>query len=235
MFFPAGPDLNIPLTEQELADLQEMLLQLSERFDEARGEEMDCILDMSELDGFLTTVVIGPTVVMPSRWLPAIWGGEMPPFASEDEAQRVTLCIMRHMNSIVMEFQVAPREFMPLFNYREVDDQEYAIVDEWCYGFLRGVALMADAWSMVEAREPELLATIALFGSEAGWNAQEGMDAAMQGDLRNAIPAIVVRLWERCRQAEAAPAPLHRGVHRVGRNDPCPCGSGRKYKQCCLQ
>jgi hypothetical protein len=23
-------------------------------------------------------------------------------------------------------------------------------------------------------------------------------------------------------------------VSHVGRNDPCPCGSGRKYKQCCL-
>ena len=22
-------------------------------------------------------------------------------------------------------------------------------------------------------------------------------------------------------------------VSRVGRNDPCPCGSGRKYNQCC--
>ena len=22
-------------------------------------------------------------------------------------------------------------------------------------------------------------------------------------------------------------------AQRVGRNDPCPCGSGRKYKQCC--
>jgi uncharacterized protein YecA (UPF0149 family) len=21
---------------------------------------------------------------------------------------------------------------------------------------------------------------------------------------------------------------------KVGRNDPCPCGSGRKYKKCCL-
>ncbi|MFC1571791.1 SEC-C metal-binding domain-containing protein, partial [Candidatus Margulisiibacteriota bacterium] len=21
---------------------------------------------------------------------------------------------------------------------------------------------------------------------------------------------------------------------RVGRNDPCPCGSGKKYKKCCL-
>ena len=24
-----------------------------------------------------------------------------------------------------------------------------------------------------------------------------------------------------------------RKVKKVGRNDPCPCGSGRKYKQCC--
>jgi hypothetical protein len=22
--------------------------------------------------------------------------------------------------------------------------------------------------------------------------------------------------------------------HRIGRNDPCPCGSGKKYKKCCL-
>lgn len=235
MFYPTGPDLNTPLTEQELDDLQEMLLQLSERFDEERGEEVDCIVDLSELDGFLTTVVIGPTVVMPSRWLPAIWGGEMPPFASEEEAHRVTLWITRYLNSIAFEFQVAPREFMPLFNYREVDGQEYAIVEEWCYGFLRGVALMAEAWRVVEAREPELLGAIALFGSEAGWSAQDGMGEALQGDLRNAIPAVVVQLWELCRQVEAAPAPMRRRASRAGRNDPCPCGSGRKYKQCCLQ
>ena len=24
-------------------------------------------------------------------------------------------------------------------------------------------------------------------------------------------------------------------VQRVGRNDPCPCGSGKKYKKCCLR
>lgn len=23
--------------------------------------------------------------------------------------------------------------------------------------------------------------------------------------------------------------------HKVGRNDPCPCGSGRKYKNCCME
>jgi preprotein translocase subunit SecA len=29
-------------------------------------------------------------------------------------------------------------------------------------------------------------------------------------------------------------APSVRGHRKVGRNDPCPCGSGKKYKKCCL-
>jgi preprotein translocase subunit SecA len=28
-------------------------------------------------------------------------------------------------------------------------------------------------------------------------------------------------------------APVHRDGHKVGRNDPCSCGSGKKYKKCC--
>lgn len=30
----------------------------------------------------------------------------------------------------------------------------------------------------------------------------------------------------------AAPSPAHRAENKVGRNDPCPCGSGKKYKKC---
>jgi len=33
-------------------------------------------------------------------------------------------------------------------------------------------------------------------------------------------------------QAEAERKPFVRGGQKVGRNDPCPCGSGKKYKQC---
>jgi len=28
-------------------------------------------------------------------------------------------------------------------------------------------------------------------------------------------------------------APVHRNEPKIGRNDPCPCGSGKKYKKCC--
>lgn len=34
-------------------------------------------------------------------------------------------------------------------------------------------------------------------------------------------------------QAAARPEPYERAGPKVGRNDPCPCGSGRKYKRCC--
>lgn len=30
------------------------------------------------------------------------------------------------------------------------------------------------------------------------------------------------------------PTPKQRATGRVGRNDPCPCGSGKKFKRCCL-
>lgn len=33
----------------------------------------------------------------------------------------------------------------------------------------------------------------------------------------------------------AAPATIHHAAPRVGRNDPCPCGSGKKFKKCCLR
>ena len=39
---------------------------------------------------------------------------------------------------------------------------------------------------------------------------------------------------EMVEEMPSAPAlvPL-RAEHKVGRNDPCPCGSGKKYKKCC--
>jgi uncharacterized protein len=45
--------------------------------------------------------------------------------------------------------------------------------------------------------------------------------------------AEVGALW-RQQQPPAVPAAGMGTAGRIGRNDPCPCGSGRKYKNCCL-
>ena len=40
--------------------------------------------------------------------------------------------------------------------------------------------------------------------------------------------------WLYNREARLGPAPYKSATPKVGRNDRCPCGSGKKYKQCCL-
>ena len=40
--------------------------------------------------------------------------------------------------------------------------------------------------------------------------------------------------WLYTREARLGPAPYKSPTPKVGRNDPCPCGSGKKYKHCCL-
>ncbi|HOK43165.1 MAG TPA: SEC-C metal-binding domain-containing protein, partial [Thermoclostridium caenicola] len=34
-------------------------------------------------------------------------------------------------------------------------------------------------------------------------------------------------------ESQASRQPKKRETAKVGRNDPCPCGSGKKYKKCC--
>jgi SEC-C motif-containing protein len=40
--------------------------------------------------------------------------------------------------------------------------------------------------------------------------------------------------WIYLRAVRLGPAPVRSAAPKVGRNDPCPCGSGKKYKHCCL-
>lgn len=39
--------------------------------------------------------------------------------------------------------------------------------------------------------------------------------------------------WIYTRPLREGPAPVRAAAPKPGRNDPCPCGSGRKYKHCC--
>jgi SEC-C motif-containing protein len=39
--------------------------------------------------------------------------------------------------------------------------------------------------------------------------------------------------WYYTRAVRTGPAPVKSAHPKVGRNDPCPCGSGKKYKHCC--
>lgn len=217
-----------PLTEKELQWLDEML--------DKYGSEAS-IVDVAELDGLLTAVLSGPRTIEPSEWLVALWGGEkhIPKWSNEREMNRFMELCFQHMNDIADRLADFPEQFDPLFGVRETEGQDFTVVEEWCFGYMRGVAL-SDWSSLPEALQPALDA-IALHGKEENFPQLENLSPEEMEERFAAIRPAALALHDYwIAQPEAIPAPPQPVVieQKPGRNDPCFCGSGKKYKQCCL-
>ena len=116
-------------------------------------------MQLSDLDGFLAGVAVGPELIMPSEWLPVIWGGGEPEFESMEEAQRILNAIMGRYNEILHLLQHAPKEFEPIF-WTTKDGE--AIAADWAEGFMEAVELRPGAWqALLDSEEDrQLLAPI---------------------------------------------------------------------------
>jgi uncharacterized protein len=197
----------------------------------------DC-MQLSDLDGFLTGIAIGPELVMPSEWLPAIWGGDEPVFESMEQAQTVIGTIMGRYNEILRELDTDPEGYEPVF--WEGPDGE-VIAADWAEGFVDAIRLRPEAWRpLLEDREALILLMpiLALCGDAEGGSPLEldpEEDADLLAQAPDLIPACVVGMhgfWKERRGQPKAGSGRAKSA-KVGRNDPCPCGSGRKYKRCC--
>src|SRR3954452_6489267 len=88
----------------------------------------ECML-LSDLDGFLTGVAIGPELAMPSEWLPHVWGGEEPVFDDPAQASAILGTIIGRYNAILRE--VGEGAFGPIF-WKTVDGT--VIAADWAEG-----------------------------------------------------------------------------------------------------
>ena len=230
--------LQMPLSETEQEELDEFLYS-----DTTPDETMmlDC------LDGYLTAIVIGPSTVQMTDWLPGVWGegGAFSVFETAEQAQHILELLMRHMNGIVWSFQDDPDTFEPLFSiFTHPDTGEETLDPEmWAYGFVKGIALSQKDWQpMLEDPEGiQRFNPIRLLGAE-DIGPEEGaltMTLEQRKLLGDEIPGNVAwmyRFWLPYRQAmieRAVSETVRREQIKVGRNDPCPCGSGKKFKHCC--
>jgi uncharacterized protein len=229
-------DIFTPLTDEECDRLNRFLL---DRIDEEADalDKDEGVLDISELDGMFTALVSGPTSTVPSRWLPVVWGDFEPVWDNQKEFEEILTLMIRHMNGIAHLLIEYPEEFEPMFLEREVDGHTYTIVDEWCDGYVRGVELAEKDWHTRAEELDDLLAPIYAFTEKTKWRGHDLDDDEREG-VRQAITPNVRKIhayWLELRGNHASVTqPVRQTTPRVGRNDPCPCGSGKKYKKCCL-
>ncbi len=106
-------------------------------------ESPDECMMLSDLDGFLTGIVVGPELVPPSEWLPVIWGGDEPVFESKEQMQTIIGTIMGRYSEIVATMSADSGVFEPIFWETPHGDK---IVTDWAAGFLDAVALRRKSW-----------------------------------------------------------------------------------------
>jgi uncharacterized protein len=203
-------------------------------------------MDISMLDGFFASLVLHPQLILPSQYLPWIWDAEQgrdePAFASIDEVNRILGLITRHYNSV--QDAIESDQFEPLFFTLEQEDgSEFFDAEGWCMGFMLGATVFNEPWDAVFKDRPELVSPMVLLGTETGWDLLEkskDMKRATQGAYES-IADRVAQLYEYFRdQREAAtaermaqPVNMPATSDKTGRNETCPCGSGKRFKKCC--
>lgn len=237
-----------PLNDAEIEELDDFLL----------SDDMpEDVMDASMLDGFFATLVLHPQIIMPSEYLPWIWdaeqGKDQPVFPSIDGANRILGLIMRHYNSVLEA--IGNGCYQPLFNdLTQEDGSEFFDAEGWCEGFMLGISVFHEPWEAVLNERHDLLGPMVLLGTEEGWEILEksGDEQRNTQAAYEAIAGSVSLLYDYFReQREAAtrvrlarpgrhPSGLLTEVTKmpvtslkVGRNENCPCGSGKKFKKCC--
>lgn len=169
-----------PLNAKEMGRLDGFLLKYGN--DEA-------ILTLSELDGFLVALASSPVRLTPNEWLPEVTGGREPRFKKPAEAEAFSALLMRYMNNVAGELNETCDDFEPLFLEDESEPEPQVVVDEWCFGYLRGVQVAR--WPALPPVQAAHLEAIALHGLEDNIHQVE----ALQPQQHDAsIEAIVIGL-----------------------------------------
>lgn len=194
----------------------------------------DAIRNLSELDGFLTAIISSPQQPPINRWWPAIWGGVEPAWRDRAELERFMTQVM--IQSAFLSYALAEQtaEFEPIFTISPDMEPPIEIAKWWCAGYLRGVAL--GNWPALPPAQQEALALIRLHGSDEMLAQLTRLSLTQYKQSVAEVGPAALKLHAHFlaqRQPAAIPSPVI-AAPKVGRNDPCPCGSGKKFKQCCL-
>ena len=207
-------------------------------------------MTIAELDGYVAALIVCSEMIPPPEWLPGVWGGEHE-FGDVDEAEATIAAVMGHYNRIARELAEHPEDYAPVL---EIDPNGgETLWEPWIDGFERAMRLRPDASEEIAlSDDEEASASISMivalndfyYGrSELTEEAEDELDRLAPG----MIPEFVRNLnaWTKSWQIGKSGrdgAGFHApSVHddppafgrKVGRNEPCPCSSGRKYKRCC--
>ena len=207
---------------------------------------------LDEIQGYLCAALSGPQAIPEDDWLADVLGSEE---ALESEAGREAASLLRAF-AVALEAELVAGEPPVLLLYPKNDDEDSpSDYLPWCQAYLAGVDAAEEDWFEALGEEDaeddeeirdeityldERLFPFMVLTGEAEsaarehgeeWPEDEELDQVnneCEEDLPQAVTDIY-RFW----LAKRGNQTIRRDEPKVGRNDPCPCGSGKKYTLCC--
>lgn len=217
--------------------------ELQERIEALENEEA---MDAGVLDGYLTACALNPAAPAEEDVIPFIFSESGDPEKVPGDERLIELIRMR-MREIRAALNAGGGLDPVIFPL--VDDEGVEItgaegieaVVPWAAGFMMGAAQWPDEASESDEAQRALIPIAARMAGQGDEledpQAQKVFCAARAEcppakDLAEALYQIVESVFT-FKTLNVPNEPLRRETPRIGRNDPCPCGSGKKFKQCC--
>lgn len=205
------------------------------------ADERD-VMSLSGLDGFLAGLIISPVRIPSTEWLPLVWNldGGNEPFSSVEEAEWYAALVLDHHAAILRALNKGRGHYKPFF---EIDHQHGEIEwERWIDGFRMVLNVEPDAWKEILDGENAEMAKVLTAMVRLVEIAHDISDLPRDtiDKLTDTAPELIplaiedLYAWRSSLYPDDAvtiddsPPPA-----KIGRNDPCPCGSGKKYKRCC--
>ena len=231
-------------TPSPLAD--ELLDRLEFLLDDPALEEA---MRLDELQGYLCAALSGPTQIDPDDRLVDILGSE--DALDSDAGQEAAQIIGLFSKALEADLAAGNPPVLLLYPKDESEDSPSDYLP-WCQAYLAGVDQATEDWfecleddrsedaeEQINYLDERLFPLMVLTGEaesaakEHGEEWPEGEERAeIEQDCEEDLPQAVVDIY-RFWLAKRGVATIRNDEPRIGRNDPCPCGSGKKFKQCC--
>lgn len=204
-------------------------------------------MSLLELDGYLTGVIVAPSPIPSGRWIAGLWDGEEPVFDDEAQIRSVLGAVTALFNARSQAIEDSLRrleadrvcDYCPPFMSGD-GKSPHDIVRTWVNGFWRAMRLDPDGWTALgedERTQPIITPFVGFIdaGNDPEFEPADDIEARLD-DAAADIPRAILLLRKiaqiRARRPTVPTAPR---TAKVGRNDPCPCGSRKKFKRCCAK
>ena len=212
-------------------------------FDEAARSRLMELLDAKseahntmrcdEVQGFMMALLSGPDALNPTNWLPEILGEEALFDAKErTEIERLVMAMAADMRMKLNE------KILPDLWFYE-DEAGNPDFYTWCNAYLYALDIVPTDWfEAVEQEEFEdlfypIMALGGIYDDEENGEVILHLNEKELTQLESDLPHVLLDIYWYWQAIINKPQTVRREGEKVGRNDPCPCGSGKKYKACC--